>query len=201
VHELISENSTRIPLESVPQGAQVYARDFFDGDNDWELLGRTALHEVRVPLGGFVWRLIAPRYETKDMVFPTFRRVVRIVLDSAQTVAPYMVHLPGGQFELFTIHSVALDPYWIDKHEVTNAQFKLFVDSGGYVHSKHWVWNGAPSERLRSTFIDRTGRAGPSTWEVGNYAAAQAQYPVTGVSWYEANAYCLFVCRPAADRQ
>jgi len=41
--------------------------------------------------------------------------------------------------------------------------------------------------------VDRTGRPGPATWEGGTYAEGQADYPVTGVSWYEAEAYAAFV--------
>lgn len=42
-------------------------------------------------------------------------------------------------------------------------------------------------------FVDRTGRPGPSTWEAGDYPDGQADFPVGGVSWYEAAAYALFV--------
>ena len=41
-----------------------------------------------------------------------------------------------------------------------------------------------------SQFRDETGRPGPSTWEVGTYPEGQARYPVSGVSWFEAVAYC-----------
>ena len=41
-------------------------------------------------------------------------------------------------------------------------------------------------------FRDRTGRPGPGTWEVGMYPAGQDDYPVTGVSWYEADAFARF---------
>ena len=47
-----------------------------------------------------------------------------------------MVFIPGGRFvmgsdreqpeERFT-HIVRVDPFWIDRHEVTNAQFERFV--------------------------------------------------------------------------
>lgn len=42
-------------------------------------------------------------------------------------------------------------------------------------------------------FVDATGRPGPSTWELGDYPEGQADYPVTGISWYEAAAYAEFV--------
>jgi len=41
-------------------------------------------------------------------------------------------------------------------------------------------------------FRDRTGRPGPATWEVGDYPRGQEDFPVSGVSWYEAAAYAEF---------
>jgi len=43
-------------------------------------------------------------------------------------------------------------------------------------------------------FRDATGRPGPSNWEAGSYPAGQDDYPVNGISWYEAAAYAV---RPA----
>ena len=39
---------------------------------------------------------------------------------------------------------------------------------------------------------DQTGRPGPSTWELGTYPKGQDDFPVRGVSWYEAAAYAKF---------
>jgi hypothetical protein len=41
-------------------------------------------------------------------------------------------------------------------------------------------------------FRDATGQTGPATWKNGAYPEGQADYPVTGVSWYEAAAYADF---------
>ncbi len=38
-------------------------------------------------------------------------------------------------------------------------------------------------------FVDQTGRPGPSSWVGGDYPRGQADYPVSGVSWYEAAAF------------
>ena len=43
-----------------------------------------------------------------------------------------------------------------------------------------------------AAFRDTTGKPGPSTWELGTYPGEQADFPVTGVSWYEAAAYAAF---------
>ena len=47
-------------------------------------------------------------------------------------------------------------------------------------------------EEAVAEFRDRTGRPGPSTWEIGTYLQGQDDYPVGGVSWYEAAAYAEF---------
>ena len=53
-----------------------------------------------------------------------------------------MVAIPGGTFimgdaderpEERTPHEVTLSPFMIDRHEVTNAQFRAFVEATGYV--------------------------------------------------------------------
>jgi sulfatase modifying factor 1 len=53
-----------------------------------------------------------------------------------------MVHVPGGTFlmgskdfypEEAPVHPVTVDPFWIDEHQVTVAQFRRFVKATGYV--------------------------------------------------------------------
>src|SRR5262245_18730471 len=87
----------------------------------------------------------------------------------------------------------------VSRYEVTNREFKEFVDAGGYDNAAYWdglefrdakgtlTWQEA-----RARFIDRTGRAGPAEWELGVYPDGKAEFPVSGVSWYEAVAYARF---------
>src|SRR3954462_6561009 len=60
------------------------------------------------------------------------------------TPPPDMVWVPGGEFTMGTdselgwadekpAHRVRVDPFWMDEHEVTNAQFRQFADATGYV--------------------------------------------------------------------
>jgi dienelactone hydrolase len=82
---------------------------------------------------------------------------------------------------------------------VTNRQFKVFVDSGGYRRREFWdqpFRDGGrtiPWDVAVARFVDGTGRAGPATWEAGDFPSGQADFPVAGVSWYEAMAYAKFV--------
>ena len=42
-------------------------------------------------------------------------------------------------------------------------------------------------------FRDSTDRPGPARWELAAFPSGQDDYPVGGISWYEANAYCRSV--------
>jgi len=81
---------------------------------------------------------------------------------------------------------------------VTNRRFKEFVDAGGYQDSRYWkqpfVRDGEVLawEEAMSLFRDTTGRPGPATWVSGDYPSGHGDYPVGGVSWYEAAAYAEF---------
>lgn len=61
---------------------------------------------------------------------------------SQDDAAPEMEFIPGGAFQMGSdrfrpeeryAHSVRIDSFWIDRHEVTNAQFRKFVQATGYV--------------------------------------------------------------------
>ena len=62
---------------------------------------------------------------------------------------------------------IKLDSYYIDKYEVTNREYKLFVDSTQYVDF-------------------------PSLWVNGTYPIELADHPVTNITWSEAMAYALW---------
>ena len=96
-----------------------------------------------------------------------------------------MVRVGGGQVEDVGY----VDDFFIDQFEVTNRQFKEFVDQGGYQKKEYWkhpivkggkllTWEEAGAE-----FIDQTGRPGPSTWQAGAFPRGQDDYPVSGVIW------------------
>ncbi len=94
--------------------------------------------------------------------------------------------------------NVELDHFFIDRTEVTNRAFKEFLDAGGYSKPEFWKPEFKKGGQVISwleamkAFVDRTGRPGPSTWELGGYPEGQDDYPVSGVSWFEAAAYAEF---------
>jgi formylglycine-generating enzyme required for sulfatase activity len=87
-------------------------------------------------------------------------------------------------------HSVALDPFYIHRHEVTTAQFERFVRASGYRTTAESQGHGfawPPTESGWPT-VPIPG----ATWRTptGALASARPTHPVVQVSWYDADAYC-----------
>ena len=112
-----------------------------------------------------------------------------------------MVRVPRSAYEPDGLPTVELEDYWLDRYEVTNRQFKEFVDTGGYEKEEYWTRPFVGEdlelspEAAVAHFVDTTGPAGPAGWEFGAYDAGEADHPVGGVSWSEAAAYCRSVGR------
>jgi len=108
--------------------------------------------------------------------------------------APAGLHFPG----LEHLSAPETGDFFVDRTEVTNREFKRFVDAGGYERPELWQEPFVEGDRMLAfkeavaRFVDRTDRPGPSTWEVGDFPEGHADDPVTGVSWYEAAAYAAF---------
>jgi formylglycine-generating enzyme required for sulfatase activity len=77
-------------------------------------------------------------------------------------------------------HVVYLDAYWIDKYEVTNAQFAAFLNAEGNQQFDGSYYYDAEENQYR---VGYSGGA----W-VAN--ASHADHPVTGVGWHAARLYC-----------
>ena len=200
--------SRNVAFTTTPEGASVaYAPYSPTAAPAWISVGRTPLTNVRVPQGAFHLRVEAPGFATIEalagLVVRTATQHMQFTLDRAGTIPDRMVRIPEGDlrigFAAFDDFPPVRGPaYLVDKYEVTNREFKAFVDAGGYRDRQYWehpfesgdtilAWQAAIDR-----FRDQTGRPGPSTWEGGTYPQQQDDYPVSGVSWYEAAAYAKF---------
>jgi iron(II)-dependent oxidoreductase len=77
-------------------------------------------------------------------------------------------------------------PFLLARHCVTNAEYQMFVDDGGYEDLDLWpeeIWPHLIG------FKDQTGHAAPRYWCEGRHDRTLARHPVVGVCYYEAVAY------------
>ena len=162
--------------------------------------------KLRLPSPAILrWRAVKAGYVPAEGLFESYHDSLYVHLAPADSTPAGMVRATAGRF-WFTLTHLGEQPdfdvgdYWIDRYEVTNREFAKFVDAGGYGNPKFWKepFTRADGSRLTfaqamASFHDRTGRPGPATWRGGTYPEGHADYPVTGVSWYEAMAYAEFV--------
>jgi len=80
-------------------------------------------------------------------------------------------------------------PVYIDRTEVTNADYLAFVEAGGYAERAHWSEEGWG---VRERMIDRSGEPGPQDWRDQRYPDGAGDLPVTGVRFFEAEAYAAW---------
>src|ERR1700726_4478832 len=207
-----------ISIETTPPGADVYRREYANANAPWEYVGRTPFNDVRAPQGYFVWKLEKPGFETVlRTTFGLFGRWVptspggphqhvKVVLDENGKIPAGMVRVstlekyPRGLFipGYEAMPELSLQDFWIDRYEVTNRQFKSFLDQGGYQKHEYWKQEFRKDGRqlawqeALAMFRDAAGRPGPKDWIQGDYPKGQDDYPVTGISWFEAAAYAEF---------
>ena len=198
--KMITQTSTII---SSPLGATVEIQDYLSPDGAWYRLGTTPLNNIRIPKGYFRWKLAKPGME-QSVTAPETGKQMNFALDSQLKAPAGMAAIPAQEWENF-ISSVgwmgpfSMPSFYIDRYEVTNRDFQKFVDSGGYEKPEYWkeqfVRDGHTLswKEAMAVFRDSTGRYGPATWEAGHFPKGQGDYPVSGVSWYEASAYAVFV--------
>jgi eukaryotic-like serine/threonine-protein kinase len=207
--------SYTVSLETMPTGVSVYRKSYGDARAPWEFVGQTPLTNLRQPRGEFVWRFDKDGFgnalRTTTGLFGRFPGLLtpaieaKVSLDAAAKIPPGMVRVSPAAIQPVLyfpgyegMPKIELSDYWIDKFEVTNRQFKVFVDQGGYERPEYWKvkfqkdgkqlsWKAA-----MALFRDATGRPGPKDWIQGEYPKGQDDFPVTGVSWYEAVAYAEF---------
>jgi eukaryotic-like serine/threonine-protein kinase len=186
-----------ITVTTDPPGAEIAIRPYAAQDATWHPVGQSPLKDVRVPAAMLRFRIVKAGYEPLEAGVIPVGPPIAFALSPLNTAPAGMLRAPGRQARVRD-RTVSLDDYWIDRFEVTNRQFKMFVDAGGYRTRSYWTEPFVSGTRTLSwdeamaLFRDTTGQPGPSTWELSTYPEGQADYPVGGVSWYEAAAYAAF---------
>jgi gamma-glutamyl hercynylcysteine S-oxide synthase len=123
------------------------------------------------------------------------------------TTPGVMVRFPGGSVDIGTddrsaaydnerdLHTVNLEPFWIDQYPVTNAEFVSFIAAGGY--SDRELWSDAGWE-----WVTESGAQAPMYWtsvdgswftrSMDRAGPVPLLHPVCHVSYHEAEAFARF---------
>ncbi|MHC4567682.1 MAG: protein kinase domain-containing protein [Planctomycetota bacterium] len=175
-----------------PPGAEIYFRDYTDINGKALYLGKSPRKEKWFPYGVYRWEIRKTGFATRECISDTFSgrsSELKITLLKKDLYPGMLLIQPKERVD-----------YVIDTNEVTNREFKKFVDQGGYTNAKYWRKHEFVDEdghvltfgQAMNRFRDQTNLNSPATWEGGTYPEGEDDYPVGGVSWYEAAAYAEF---------
>ena len=210
----LQKMSEELTVTSTPAGANVYLQRLLPNGSDGprELVGTTPLPKRPIARGNYI--LIVAKDGYAERVRPLNTQPLRVMqhvlpqppppidvkLLRSNEVPARMVHVDGGPYALtgwsrISDEKVPLDPFFIDRYEVSNREFEQFVRAGGYRRRELWkepfVKDGTTLsfDEAMALFHDTTGLHGPRNWAQGKYPPGLENHPVTDITWYEAAAY------------
>jgi formylglycine-generating enzyme required for sulfatase activity/class 3 adenylate cyclase len=97
-----------------------------------------------------------------------------------------MIVVPAGEFlmgEGREQHELFLPDYQLGKYPVTNAEYKKFIEAGGYQDKD--LWTEAGWQEVGQTQTE------PRYWQDARFN--KPNQPAIGLSWYECVAYCRWL--------
>ncbi len=115
------------------------------------------------------------------------------------TLEPEMILIDSGlTFKMGEeLYEITLEqPFALARYPVTNAQFRFFVEDGGYSNPNYWQLAIAAGRWKEGKYIDHQifgsrQREQPAHWH--DPALSQPNQPVVGITWYEAMAYVTWL--------
>ena len=194
IRRMIREENFESELTEI----DVFRKSNNDLSNDWIFLGRTPISKIRVPRGHQRYMFVKEGFDTLINM-----GISKVNLLEDKKNNEDKIYIEGGEFTLNIpgldhIPKIAIKSFLIDKYEVSNDEYYQFIKDGGYDNQELWpdkfLYNGKylTFDDAKNLMIDQSGMLGPSTWVGGQYNEGMGDYPVAGISWYEASAYAKY---------
>ncbi len=157
-----------------------------------------------------VVQALAPTMQNPD-VHPDLRRRAGLLLGRLGWRPPDLdrfMEVSAGEFMFGPKKEKAkvAEKFWVGKYPVTNAQYARFVQAGGYQTRSFWsdtgwAWRTGKYDERTLEAVERdwlehrpsARRNAPYFWH--NIELGNPIFPVVGISWYEAEAYCNWLAR------
>ncbi len=203
--ELFAQFSKSKGCEAIEQILAISASEPGERNRIW-LLGAAALRDLRFSIGEEetykktrekMYKVMASGVELKQR-FEAGAVVgdlgdIRLRENNIVQVKKgwFMMGTKEGFYDSKPQRKIYLDEYGISKYPVTNEEYEKFVSAGGYEKEEFWTasgwkWKSREGITEPSFMLDRK-------WSGRNF-------PVVGISWYEARAYAAWVSRETGRR-
>jgi hypothetical protein len=143
--------SVNASIHSDPPGARVFRRPYRDTKAEWEYIGITPIDSIRLHRDISAWKMELTGFNTLEFLRPlnnyglydfigpvkliksdSLNRLVYINGEVINPRLPVLIHMPGEK----------VNDFLIDQFEVTNSEYKEFVDAGGYENKEYWLRGG-----------------------------------------------------------
>jgi len=153
-------------ITTTPAGAKIFIGEYSSDSKAWEYIGRSPIEHARIPFGTHVWKVEKTGFisqeviRSNDLPPPSVdpatlsAMTMEFVLHENGSFASDMAFIPAAELKQdYLWHGTRTIPstpaFLMDKYEVTNRQFKAFVDSGGYGKSEYCCYT-SKSDGLHS---------------------------------------------------
>jgi formylglycine-generating enzyme required for sulfatase activity len=197
---LYAELAAGMPIDQAVNEARLHISGRYRTRLDWAIPVLFSRAETGVL---FEFPAPPPKPPPQPRPQPKTQPTSPAVIEIAPGVTMEFVEVPAGPFLMGSSdadqdarddekpqHELYLPTYWIGKTPVTNAQFRPFVKGDGYTNRDYWTKDGW---QWRIT----NQRRQPRLWD--NQKWNGAEYPVVGITWYEAMAYTAWLSTQTGD--
>lgn len=156
----------------------------------------------------YLFHLLSPSKKTRPVETETLDRLKPLASAAQSAPTSEMIDVAAGAFPMGAaedafaydnerpLHTVHVPAFKIDKLLTTNEEYAHFINEGGYSRREWWSdegWEWRERENWNAPLYWTQQNGDWRVQRMFDESLMEAQHPVVGVSWYEAEAYARFM--------